>query len=110
MLCLQQKGRLRQWLYQISKKLAAVLVISTLMTATPDALQSVPWIWYFIQFQAQQIKALINSGSKVNTMTPTFANKLGLLTRSTNVGGQKLDGFPLATYGMVVAGFLLQDS
>ena len=43
-------------------------------------------------------------------MTPAFAAKLGLSTRPTSVSAQKIDGPPLATYGMAVAAFSLQDS
>ncbi len=35
--------------------------------------------------------------------------KLGLVTRKTYVGAQKIDGSALVTYGMVIAGFSLQD-
>lgn len=43
-------------------------------------------------------------------MNPTFAAKLGLPIWPTGVGTQKFDGSSLATYGMVIAGFSLQDS
>ncbi len=43
-------------------------------------------------------------------MTPVYAAELGLTTRKTSVGAQKIDGSPLETYGMVLASFLLQDS
>ncbi len=63
-----------------------------------------------VKFQAQQIETLIDSGSEVNAMTAGFAAKLGLIPRPTNVGTQKIDGSILETYGMALAGFLLQDS
>ncbi len=43
-------------------------------------------------------------------MTPTFAAKLGLSTRPIGVGYHKIDGSLLATYGMDVAAFSLQES
>ncbi len=67
-------------------------------------------IRYPFQFQAQQVKTLIDSGNRVNAMTPAFAAKLSLSTRPTGVGVQKIDGSPLATYGMAVTAILLQDS
>lgn len=81
-------------------------------TEAPEGLplQRVPCIQYPAQFQAQQVAALINSVSEVNTMTPAFATKLGLSIRPTGVGAQKIDGSPLATYGIVVTSFLVQDS
>ncbi len=45
----------------------------------PVALKHMPCIWYPIQFQeSQPIRALIDFGSEVNTMTPAYAMKLGL--------------------------------
>ncbi len=43
-------------------------------------------------------------------MTPTYTAKLGLTTRETSVGAQKIDGSPLETHGIASARFLLQDS
>ncbi len=43
-------------------------------------------------------------------MTHAFAAKRGLSTRPTVVVAQKIDGSSLATYGMAVAAFSLQDS
>ncbi len=101
-------------------KLAAVLATSTLVTASseadasalaPEALQRVPCIRYPVQFQeGQAIRALIDSGSEVNTTTPAYAAELGLTTPKTSVGAQKIDGSPLETYGMISASFSLQDS
>ena len=42
-------------------------------------------------------------------MTPAFAAKLGLSTQPTNIGAHKIDGSMLKTYGMTIAGFLIQD-
>ena len=55
------------------------------------------------------ILALLDSGSEVNAMHPAFAEKLGLVVRTTNVGAQKIDGTTLEIYGMVVAAFLVTD-
>ncbi len=43
-------------------------------------------------------------------MTPAYAKKLGLITRKTSVGAQKINSLLLETYSMVSASFLLQDS
>ena len=42
-------------------------------------------------------------------MSPAYAKKLGLRIRPTDVGAQKIDGSHLDIFGMVIAGFLLQD-
>ena len=53
--------------------------------------------------------ALMDSGSEVNIMNPTYAAKLGLVTQKTDVSAQKIDGLTLVIYGMVLAGFQVQD-
>ncbi len=80
------------------------------MTTSLEALQRVPFIQYPVQFQAQQIETLIDSGSEVNVIRPDFAAKLGLIPSPTNVCDQKIDGLTLETYSMASAGFSLQDS
>ena len=72
-------------------------------------LQRVSCIRYPVQFQRHDIEALIDSRNEVNAMTPTFAAKLGLATRKTDIGAQKIDGLPLVTYEMVLASFSVQD-
>ena len=52
---------------------------------------------------------MLNSGSKVNTISLAYAEKLGLKTRKTNVGAQKIDGSTLETFGMVIADFQVED-
>ena len=69
------------------------------------ALDWVPCIHYPVQFKKNEVRALINSGSEVNAMTPKYASKLGLKARHINVGAQKIDGSPLETFGMVLASF-----
>ena len=84
------------------------------MTACLEAnsLQRVSCIYYPVQFQgdqAREVRALIDSGSEVNAMTPAFAARLGLSVRPTGIGAQKIDGSALRTYGMAIAGFSIQD-
>ena len=71
----------------------------------------VPCIYYLVQFQKSQehVKALFDSGSKVNTMNPTFAQKLGLYIRKTNIGAQKIDSSVLETFGMIIADLKVED-
>ena len=47
----------------------------------------VPCIHYPVQFEKDKkvIRALIDSGSKINTMTPAYVSKLGLQVRKTDV-------------------------
>ena len=55
------------------------------------------------------VSALIDSGSGVNTMYPTFAKKLGFAVQTTKVGTHKIDGTTFETYGMVIAAFSVTD-
>ena len=52
---------------------------------------------------------MLNSGSKVNAISPAYAKKLGFKTRKTNVRAQKINGSALETFGMVIADFQLED-
>lgn len=76
------------------------------------ALQRIPCICYLIQFQEDQaeVKTFINSGTKVNTMTPSFTAKQGLKPMSINVSVPKIDGSLLETYGMTLVVFSVRKS
>ena len=52
---------------------------------------------------------MLDSGSKVNAMSSAYAKRLGLKTRKTNVGAQKIDGSILETFGMVIADFQVEN-
>ena len=66
-------------------------------------------IYYLIRFQKNQIKALLNNGSKINAMNPNFAQKLDLKVWKTNVGAQKIDNSALKTFEIVIADFQMRD-
>ena len=95
-----------------AKKLVLVSATSLSVTAAGreapkvKVLDKVPCIYYPIQFRkdkGKDVLALLDSGSKVNAMTPVYAAHLDLKVRVTKVGVQKIDRFSLATYGMVIA-------
>ena len=70
------------------------------------ALNRVSCICYLVQSQKDKNKdilALLDSGSKVNMMTPAYIAQLGLKAQSTNVNAQKIDRSSLKTYGIVIA-------
>ena len=73
----------------------------------------VPCIHYPIPFQKdqgqEQVRALLDSGSEVNAMSPVYAKRLGVKTWKTNIGAQKIDGSALKTFGMVIADFQMED-
>ena len=75
-------------------------------------LDQVPYMYYLVQFQKDKeatIWAVIDSGSKINTMTPVYANKLGLQTWKIDVRAQKIDESSLNIFGIVIAGFQVLD-
>ena len=80
-----------------------------LVTDGGEEIIRILYIQYPVQFQKEQIKALLNSGSEVNAMNLDFAWKLGLKVQKTNVGAQKIDGSALETFGMVIADFQVED-
>lgn len=49
--------------------------------------------------------ALINSGSEVNAITPTYIAKLGLKIQKTDIKTQKIDSFIFNIFKMVLANF-----
>ena len=48
-------------------------------------------------------------GSKINAIHLTFAKKLGLLIKSTDVGAQKIDNTTLDIFEIIVAAFSVTD-
>ena len=96
-----------------AKKLVSVSATSTSVTgAREEALERVPCIHYPVQFKDTDrapVQALIDSGSEVNAIHPSFVKQLGLSIRPTNVGAQKIDGTILDTHEMVVAAFSMED-
>ena len=80
--------------------------------AKEEVLERVPYIHYPVQFKnisETQVQVLINSGSEVNAIYPTFAKQLGLSIRPTNVGAQKINSTTLETHGMVIASFSVEN-
>ena len=94
-----------------SQKTSICFATSTSTTgAREEALERVPCIHYPVQFKDKApVQALIDSGSEVNAIHPSFVKQLGLAIRPTDVGAQKIDGTTLDTHGMVVAAFSVED-
>ena len=74
-------------------------------------LEQVPCIYYPLRFRKDTtgVRALVDSGSEVNAITPVYAAKLGLQVRRTDIGAQKIDSSTLETFGMVLADFQVED-
>ena len=95
---------------QTSKNLVSVSAISVPVTdGGEEVVVRVPCIHYPVRFQEKQIRALLDSSSEINAMSPAYAKRLGLKTQKTNVRAQKIDGSALETFGMVIADFQVED-
>ena len=70
-------------------------------------LERVPCIHYLLRFRKDTtgVNGLVDSGSEVNAITPTYAAKLRLKVQKTNIEAQKIDGSTLETFGMILADF-----
>ena len=55
------------------------------------------------------MRSLIDSGSKVNAMHPTYATKLGLCARKIDVNAQKINRSYLDIFGMVIVDCLVKN-
>ena len=77
--------------------------------STEEVVVKVPCIYYPIQFQEKQVRALLDSGSKVNAMNSDYAWKLELKIQKTNIRAQKIDGSALETFGIVIVDFQVEN-
>ena len=86
---------------------------SLLVTETNKkmTLEQVPCIHYPLHFwkNIAIVRVLVDSGSKVNAMTLTYAAKLGLKVRKTDIKAQKINGSTLETFEMVLVDFQVED-
>ena len=78
-------------------------------TSREATFKQILYIWYPVRFRwknnkdkNKDVRALINLGSKVKVMYPTYATKLGLCTRKIDVGPQKINGSHLDTFEIVI--------
>lgn len=70
---------------------------------------SIPCIHYLDEFNKNLRKALINTGSKVNTIYTSFMRKSSLCICKIYMGIQKIDSDGLKTYGIVITSFWIHD-
>ena len=105
-----KKGPFCQELPRTSKKLVSVLATSVPVTGSDEEVNvRVLCIHYPVQFQEEQIKALFDSGSKVNAINPDYAQRLRLKIQKTNIRAQKIDGSTLKTFAMIIADFQVEN-
>lgn len=74
-------------------------------------LARVLYIHYLLYFQkiTNKLQALLNFGSKVNTMTSVYISKLSFKVCYTNVRTQKIDSSILEIFGIVLASFYIKN-
>lgn len=77
-----------------------------------DILFALDWvlcIYYPVWFKKDKVRALINFGNKVNTITPAYALKLSLKVRSTDIGAQKTNVSTLKMFEIILTSFQVED-
>ena len=72
-------------------------------------LAPVLYIYYPMNFRKKSVFALLDSYCEINAIYPTFTKKLDLLIRSTDNGGQKINGIILDTYRMILLTISMTD-
>ena len=89
----------------------SILATSVPVTDSGEEIVRVPFIHYPVWFQEdqEQVRALLNSGSKVNTISLAYAKRLNLKTWKINIGAQKINGSALETFEMVIAECQVED-
>ena len=104
------------WATKIKKLVPVLTTSAAVIEVSKEAqkvnLDQVPCIYYLVQFRKNKratIWALIDLGNKVNAMTPAYAKQLSLQVQKTDVRAPKIDGSLLWTFGMVIAGFKIED-
>lgn len=68
-------------------------------------LEKISYIHYPIWFKIDKVRALINSGNKVNIMTPAYALKLGQNIYFSNIKAQKINCSIFKMFEIVFASF-----
>lgn len=66
-------------------------------------LDQVSYIHYPVWYKKDEIRALINFGSKINVITPVYISQLSFQVRYTNIKAQKIDNSIFKTFKIVFA-------
>lgn len=83
-------------------------VTASLETLPPCCISYIRYpVWF--QDDQENIQALIDFKSEINTMISAYAMKLYLIYYKTKIGDQKIDGSILKIHGMVIVYFLVKD-
>lgn len=72
-------------------------------------LDGIPYIHYLVQFKKDEVRALIESSSKINAITPAYVAKLDFRTCYINVATKKIDCYTFPIFGIVLANFRMKD-
>lgn len=94
---------------------ADFVVVIGLKVPIPDhftpSLKHILCIYYPVWFKKNQakIRALLDFADEVNAIVPAYMAKLSLKVWLINVGAQKIDGYILETFGMILASFQVED-
>lgn len=81
----------------------AIFVIVT--SVAKKTLKYVFYMYYLVQFHEKQVKALLNSSSKVNAISFDFTQKLCFNIQKSHIEAHKIDGSALKTFQIIIADF-----
>ena len=86
-----QLSKVRSFCQKLPRAFKKLVTVSTTFILVIDnsdkeiMLEKMSCIYYLVKFQKEQVKALFDSGSKVNAIYPNFTQKLGFHIRKTNI-------------------------
>lgn len=83
-------------------------IIISIIEKKEGKLEQIPYIWYLVTFK-DKTQALLDLKIKVNIKSHTFGFQLGLKTRKTNIGVEKINSKTLKTYKIVFSIFSVLD-
>lgn len=81
----------------------ATLVLIT--SVVKKALEYMLCIYYFVQYYNVEIRALLDNNIKVIAMSLGYIEKYSLKIWKTNAKIQKIDGFILEIFGIIIGDF-----
>lgn len=75
----------------------------------------IPYFWYLVGFwqnnknKDKDVRFLIDLNSKINAIHSAYAIKLGFYTKKIDVNIQKINGFYLDTFKIVIVDCLIKN-
>ena len=91
------------------KKITMSAPTINLQKISVNFIYKVLYIYYLVWFQKEQVRALVDSKSKLNTVNPNFAWNLSFYIWKTNIAAKKINSSTRKTFEMVIDDFQVKD-